>query len=109
MQVAQTWRERTGMERVPEWDVLIEKLSPLAYNDEQLYLAAETAVDTYKDIRFTSDHMAVLGAVGILPMNQLIHAGYMKNTLHWIWDNWNWDKTWGWGLSDDSHECRPNG
>lgn len=51
MQVAQTWRERTGMERVPEWDVLIEKLSPLAYNDEQLYLAAETAVDTYKDIR----------------------------------------------------------
>ena len=82
--------------RQPEWDVLIEKLSPLAYNDEQLYLAAETAVDTYKDIRFTSDHMAVLGAVGILPMNQLIHAGYMKNTLHWIWDNWNWDKTWGW-------------
>ena len=77
---------------VPEWDVLIEKLSPLAYNDEQLYLAAETAVDTYKDIRFTSDHMAVLGAVGILPMNQLIHAGYMKNTLHWIWDNWNWAK-----------------
>lgn len=53
-------------------------------------------MDTYKDIRFTSDHMAVLGAVGILPMNQLIHAGYMKNTLHWIWDNWNWDKTWGW-------------
>lgn len=69
MQVAQTWRERTGLERVPEWDVLIEKLSPLAYNDKQLYLAAETAVDTYKDIRFTSDHMAVLGAVGILPMN----------------------------------------
>lgn len=61
MQVAQTWRERTGMERVPEWDVLIEKLSPLAYNDEQLYLAAETAVDTYKDIRFTSDHMGSAG------------------------------------------------
>ena len=20
----------------------------------------------------------------------------MKNTLHWIWDHWNWDKTWGW-------------
>ena len=20
----------------------------------------------------------------------------MKNTLHWIWDNWNWDHTWGW-------------
>lgn len=59
-------------------------------------LAAENAVNTYKDIRFTSDHMAVLGSVGILPMNKLIRADYMKNTLHWVWDNWNWGKTWGW-------------
>lgn len=96
MQTAQTWRERAGMERVPEWDTLIEKLSPLSYNDDKLYLAAETAVDTYKDIRFTSDHMAVLGAVGILPMNKLVNPEYMKNTLNWVWDNWNWNKTWGW-------------
>lgn len=96
MQLAQTWRERNGMERVPQWDEMIEKLSPLAYNEDHLYLAAETALDTYKDIRFTSDHMAVLGAAGILPMNNLINTQYMKNTLHWIWDNWNWDKTWGW-------------
>jgi hypothetical protein len=68
----------------------------LAYNEDKLYLAAETAVDTYKDIRFTSDHMAVLGSVGILPMCKLIREDYMKNTLHWIWDNWNWGKTWGW-------------
>jgi hypothetical protein len=20
----------------------------------------------------------------------------MRNTLYWVWDNWNWDKTWGW-------------
>ena len=96
MQTAQNWRERSGMNRVPEWDDLIQKLSPLAYNEDHLYLAAETAVDTYKDIRFTSDHMAVLGAVGILPMNRLIKPEYMKNTLNWIWDNWNWNKTWGW-------------
>ena len=96
MQTAQTWRERAGMQRVPEWDTLIEKLSPLAYNEDKLYLAAETAVDTYKDIRFTSDHMAVLGAVGILPMNRLVNPEYMKNTLNWVWDNWNWNKTWGW-------------
>ena len=96
MKTAQEWRERAGEKRNLEWDEMIDKLSPLAYNDEQLYLAAETATDTYKDIRFTSDHMAVLGAVGILPMNKLIREDYMKNTLHWIWDNWNWGKTWGW-------------
>ena len=87
MQTAQQWRERMGQQRSLEWDEMIDKLSPLASNNEGLYLAAETAIDTYKDIRYTSDHMAVLGAVGILPMNKLIREDYMKNTLHWIWDN----------------------
>lgn len=96
METAQKWRERAGMKRVPEWDTLIAKLSPLAYNEDKLYLAAETATDTYKDIRFTSDHMAVLGAVGILPLSNQTNVEYMKNTLHWVWDNWNWNKTWGW-------------
>lgn len=96
MEVAQKWRVRMGQKRNLKWDELIDKLSPLAYNEDHLYLAAETAADTYKDIRFTSDHMAVLGAVGILPMNKLIRQDYMKNTLNWIWSNWNWGKTWGW-------------
>ena len=96
MQTAQKWRERAGGKRNLEWDEMIDKLSPLAYNEDHLYLASEDAVDTYKDIRFTSDHMAVLGSVGILPMNKLIRDDYMKNTLHWVWDNWNWGKTWGW-------------
>ena len=32
--------------------------------------------------------MAVLGAVGIFPMNKLIRE--VENTLHWI--EWNWVK-----------------
>ncbi|MDD4968469.1 MAG: hypothetical protein PHT07_03470 [Paludibacter sp.] len=95
MSTAQKWRERTGKKRNPQWDELINKLSPLAAKDG-LYLAAETATDTYKDIRFTSDHMAVLGAYGILPKCSLVRSDYMQNTLNWIWTNWNWDKTWGW-------------
>lgn len=96
MQTAQQWRQRMGEQRNMSWEELIDKLSPLAYNEDKLYLAAETAIDTYRDVRFTSDHMAVLGAVGILPQCKLIRQDYMKNTLHWIWDNWNWGKTWGW-------------
>ena len=96
MELAQKWRERSGEKRNPKWDEMIDKLSPLAYNDDGLYLAAETATDTYIDIRFTSDHPAVLGALGILPKNKLIREDYMRNTLNWIWDNWNWGKTWGW-------------
>ncbi|MDR0699871.1 MAG: hypothetical protein LBG28_11760 [Tannerella sp.] len=96
MELAQKWRERNGDKRNPEWDVLIDKLSPLAYNEDRLYLAAETAPDTYLDIRFTSDHMAVLGAFGILPKCKLVRKDFMRNTLYWIWENWNWGKTWGW-------------
>jgi hypothetical protein len=40
--------------------------------------------------------MAVLGAMGVLPQNNLIRRDYMQNTLNWVWEKWNWGKTWGW-------------
>jgi hypothetical protein len=95
MQIAQQWRERAGKARWVHWDRLIDRISPLAEKDS-LYLAAETAPQTYSDIRFTSDHMAVLGSVGILPETPQADNDIMRNTLAWIWNNWNWDKTWGW-------------
>jgi hypothetical protein len=94
--VAQQWRERTGEARRPEWDKIIAGLSTLAFNDDSLYLAAENALDTYEDIRYTSDHMAVLGALGILPQCRLVKPEIMDNTLDWVMKHWNWDKTWGW-------------
>ena len=96
MELAQKWRQRASLSRLSEWDKLIEKLSPLAFDADSLYLAAETAPDTYHDIRFTSDHPAVLGAVCILPLSKQTDPSIMKKTLNWIWDRWNWDKTWGW-------------
>lgn len=93
---AQHWRELRGMPRNAHWDEVADGLSHLAYNADSLYLAAETALDTYKDIRFTSDHPAVLGALGMLPACPLVDASVMRNTLLWIRDNWTWDKTWGW-------------
>ena len=61
-----------------------------------LYTASEDSEDTYRDIRLTSDHMAVLGALGIFPKCPLVREDIMRNTLNWVWDNWNWGKTWGW-------------
>ena len=95
MIIAQKWRERARKARNPEWDDLIEKLSPLAEKDG-LYLAAESAPDTYQNILYYSDHPAVLGAYGMLPDSKQFNKETMKNTLHWIWNNWNWDQTWGW-------------
>lgn len=95
LQTAQQWRKRLGLPVEPKWDEVVAKISPLAHIDGQ-YLAAETALDTYSDIRFTSDHPAVLGALGILPKSPLVDGAIMQNTLNWIWANWNWNKTWGW-------------
>lgn len=96
LNVAQQWRVRTGMPKNMDWEIVIDKLSPLAYNEDKLYLAAETATDTYMDTRYTSDHMAVLGALGIMPASRLVRQDIMTNTFNWVWDNWNWGKTWGW-------------
>ena len=96
LQIAQTWRERLGKKRNAHWDDIISKIAPLPQKDS-LYLAAETQPNTYKDIKMFSDHPAVLGAVGLLPLSsRQVDTGVMKNTFNWIWKNWNWDKTWGW-------------
>lgn len=96
LQIAQQWRERRGLAREAQWDDIIRKLSPLAKDRENRYLAAESNPETYSDIRLISDHPAVLGAVGIFPMSRLVEPQVMKHTQEWIWDNWNWNKTWGW-------------
>ncbi len=103
LELAQKDREERGLPRNEKWDDIINHLSPLkaitddnAGDGSKLYLASENALDTYTDERFTSDHMAVLGAIGILPDSRLIDKETMKNTFNWIWENWHWEKTWGW-------------
>ena len=100
LKTAQKWRERRGLERNKLWDDILQKLSPLAAgktpDGKDIYLAAESAPDTYSTLSLISDHPAVLGAVGILPQSRLADDSLMKQTSDWIWDGWNWDKTWGW-------------
>ena len=96
MQVANQWRVRRGLGRNADWDRLVDKLSPLAYNQDSLYLASETATDTYTNIKMVSDHPALLGALGVLPDNKLINDRVMSKTLDWIFANWKWETSWGW-------------
>lgn len=95
LKIANQWRERRGLQRDSLWDDIIAKLSPLAQKDG-LYLAAESAPDTYSNPRMYSDHMAVLGAYGILPESRLFDKETMGRTLDWVLANWNWDSSWGW-------------
>lgn len=95
LSVAQQWRERAGMGRKPEWDKVLQGLSPLPVQD-RLYLAAESAPDSYTNEKYRTDHPAVLGIWGMLPKSPQVDSVTLRRTFNWIWYNWHWEETWGW-------------
>ncbi|GAA0885377.1 hypothetical protein GCM10009120_39760 [Sphingobacterium siyangense subsp. cladoniae] len=95
LRIAQQWKERLGESRVTKWDQVIEKLAPLPSKDN-VYLATETAPDSYTYDRWMTDHPAVLGALGMVPESPKLNKDVMKNTLDVVWKKWHWEKTWGW-------------
>lgn len=95
LSVAQKWRERLNLDKNPEWQAVIEGLPPFAQKDG-LYLAAESAPDSYTNQRYISDHPMVLGAFGIMPKTVKIDTAVMAKTFDYIEKIWNWPSTWGW-------------
>lgn len=92
---AQEWRKRQGLPPNADWQAIIDQLSGLAQKNK-LYLAAESAPDSYENKKYYSDHPMVLGAFGILPETLSLDTVIMNNTFDYIEKNWNWEQTWGW-------------
>jgi hypothetical protein len=59
------------------------------------YLFAETTPDCYTNPKWNADHPSVTGALSFVP-GPGVDAETMRNTLDWVWKNWNWPDTWGW-------------
>jgi hypothetical protein len=95
LSIAQKWQERLGKPINKEWQEVIDGLPTFAQKDG-LYLAAESAPDSYENKDYYSDHPMVLGAFGIMPKTVGIDTAIMANTFDYIEKNWNWDWTWGW-------------
>jgi hypothetical protein len=93
--IAQKWRERNGLPRNAKWDDVINKLSPLP-KQKGLYLATESATDSYTNPRYITDHPSVFGTFGMLPESKMLDKAVMKQTFNYIWKNWKWADTWGW-------------
>lgn len=93
--VAQKWRERSGLPRNPKWDDVMNKLSALP-KQKGVYLAAESATDSYTNPKYITDHPSVFGTFGMLPESKMLDKGVMKKTFNYIWKNWTWADTWGW-------------
>lgn len=95
LQTAQEWRKRLGMPRNKEWDKVINGLSPLPVQNG-VYLAAESAPDSYTNPKYLTDHPSVLGAIGMLPHTPVTDSATMRRTFDLVWKIWHWDDTWGW-------------
>jgi hypothetical protein len=95
LSIAQQWNERLGLPRNKRWDEVINKLSALPVQND-LYLATESATDSYTNPEYRTDHPSVLAAFGVMPATGQVNNGIMKNTFDWIWNNWTWRDTWGW-------------
>ncbi|MGA2174247.1 MAG: glycoside hydrolase family 65 [Verrucomicrobiota bacterium] len=94
LETAQQWRLRSGLERETNWDRVLQHLAALALEGDK-YLFAETATGTYTEKKWIRDHPSVTAALGLLP-GPGIDRETMRRTFHWIWDNWDWARTWGW-------------
>jgi protein-glucosylgalactosylhydroxylysine glucosidase len=95
LETAQKWRKRLGLPTNKKWADVLEKLSPLPIQNDK-YLFTESATDSYTNPEYRTDHPSVLAAYGVLPLTRMVDTTIMKNTFNWIWQNWNWPKTWGW-------------
>lgn len=93
--VAQQWRERLKMPRNKKWDDVMQQLSPLPVQENK-YLFAESATDSYTNVEYKTDHPSVLAALGVMPSTGQVNNTIMQNTFDWIWKEWTWRDTWGW-------------
>ncbi|MCY9656681.1 glycoside hydrolase family 65 [Paenibacillus chondroitinus] len=94
LSTAVAWRERLGLPKVEKWEHVLTHLSKLPVVDG-LYVAAETAPDTFTGGSSTKDHPTMLAPLGILPGN-MADRETMLRTLHEVIKVWDWDATWGW-------------
>lgn len=95
LKTAQEWRLRLGMPRNPKWDEVMAKLSNLPVQNG-VYLATESAPDSYTNPEYKTDHPSVLGAFGMLPETSLLDKVTMRKTFDLVWKDWSWNDTWGW-------------
>jgi hypothetical protein len=95
LRTAQQWRARLDLEPRKDWEMVMNGLSGLASIDS-LYLAAESAPDSYSNPRYMGDHPMVLGAFGMFPPAHFIDTALMQKTFEHVWDHWSWEETWGW-------------
>ncbi|MFJ8021476.1 hypothetical protein [Streptomyces sp. NPDC096311] len=92
LEIAQSWRERLGLERDKKWQHVQDNLAtPHQDPDRGTYTAIATEPYLRRD-----DHPSMLCALGVVPAGPLVDAGVMEATLLDVLADWEWESAWGW-------------
>ena len=97
LSVAQQWRERCGLPRHQDWDLLLQQLAPLPEQDS-IYIAGKP-LKPFEEfaLKGRSDHPACLAPFALLPVQTVqADSATAVRTLRWVMNHWNWQTTWGW-------------
>ncbi|HYW35625.1 MAG TPA: hypothetical protein VE868_09485, partial [Balneolaceae bacterium] len=95
LQTAQKWRKRLGLPPKAKWDSVLDNLSALPQKNG-VYLAAQSAPDSYTNPHYTVGHPEALMGLSFLPKTKMINLPTMRRTFNKIMQVWNWSKSWGW-------------
>jgi hypothetical protein len=90
LEIAQQWRERSGLTRDDGWAAVQAGLAP-PHIENGRYTAIATEPYLRRD-----DHPAFLSALGVLPPTPLVDPSIVEATLFDVLDNWDWPTAWGW-------------
>ncbi|HEY0947013.1 MAG TPA: hypothetical protein VGD81_17155 [Opitutaceae bacterium] len=95
LDLAQSWRERLGLPRDPDWEHRRTHLPPLPQKDGR-YVALESHPDTWDNIASRHDHPTMLAPLGML-RGDGVDPATMRRTLDAVLATWDWKtKIWGW-------------
>jgi hypothetical protein len=92
LRIAQTWRERLGLPRNPDWDKVLNNLAPLPQQDG-VYIQQEGLADAWT--KWNWEHPSLIGAFGWLPGDG-VDIPIMRATFKKVTNCWQMDRVWGW-------------
>lgn len=93
LEMAQTWRERMGKNRISHWDTINSQLAPLPIQ-EGIYVRTDEPGTRHNQKNYS--HPDSVGIFGMLPLTEGVNPKICKPTVKHVWETWEWDRCWGW-------------
>jgi hypothetical protein len=95
LDIAIKWRRRQNKREEPLWVTVADNLASLPIQNDT-YVLYEGVKDMWNTPKLTSDHPALLGINGWLPVQRFHNSTVFQNTVSKVYATWNLTKGYGW-------------